>query len=188
MIFTPNVEKIVHYALVKRRFSQQNISKQFGISKGYVSRIINQLIKEGMIARSKHFRYEVTQPTRLLLLWAVHRKAKNPVFRTTLPLRDNEVEEWLRKEFPEHVLGLTKAFSKYTGAKTVYTEVYLPRNSIHRLFNKTGFAKKGNIVVFEATDNELFGAENNICSKYLTFTDMYAKGLNQCFRILEILS
>ena len=110
---------------------------------------------------------------------------KKPAFRTTLPINDQEIEEYLKKEFPGHALGLTKSFSKHTKNTTGYTEVYLTKNDVHKLFNQTGFAKKGNIIVFEATNNELFGSENNVCSKQLTFADMYAKGLEQCFELIS---
>jgi len=83
-----------------------------------------------------------------------------------------------QERVPKHVLGLTNTFSKHTKNNTVYTEVYLTKTDVPKLFNRAGFAKKGNIIVFEASDNEIFGCEDNICSKHLKFADMYSKGLN----------
>lgn len=186
MQVTPNVEKMIHYILVNREFKQIDISREFKIAKGYVSRIITRFNYENFIARAAKNKFVVIEPHKLLLLWATHRQHRFSESKTNFPMNFDEIEEYMQENHPLHAIAMDRAFAKRMKEKVSNRfHVYLPPEEINKIRKEIGWDKYGNTVLFSGSDNELFGREGNLCSIYLNFVDMYSRGFMSCFRLLN---
>ena len=188
MQFTENVEKIVHFALVLEKFPQKDIADEFHIAKSYVSKIINKLCGMNLIERKAKNSFFVSDKTRLLLLWAVHRKPRKAYAKIHLPLKSSEIIEFLERKKIDYSLCMISAFSKINKSKTDKVSVYLKKQDIKKLKDEFPPDKHGNLIIFEGKDNEFFGSKDKVLDIYLTFADLYSRGFLDCFSLLKYVS
>lgn len=186
MQFTENVEKIVHFILVNQKFSQIDVCRRFKISRGYVCRIVNYFIGCGFVERLHKNQFRTVEPARLANLWAVHRRVLPRVACVSPPVSDlGEVEDWLVENYPGCVLCMFSAWSRRRGKRMGNkVQAYLPEEGINVIVNRLDFDQKGRLSLFVSDGLESFGAQRNVCSRYLNFVDLYARGYMKSLELL----
>lgn len=100
--------KVVRSILVRKKFSQYQISKQEDVTFSLVNKVVNWLVRTGYVAKRKGY-YELTAPAAIFGLFGIYRKMA-PIAVFEVSLGSKEVMKRLGKRA---ALCLTSALSSY---------------------------------------------------------------------------
>lgn len=76
--FSPKSCRVVSLLLANadKPFSQKQVARATKLSKGMVSRIVRELVRQGMVSRPYRSRFILDQPNQLLMNWASNRNIR----------------------------------------------------------------------------------------------------------------
>ncbi len=175
-VFAPKSCRVVSFLLANsnKMIMQKEIVKETGLSKGMVSRVMRELIRQGFVSRPYRARFVLDNPSKLLLTWAAHRNIRsNPAYFAP---------------DASALKGVKNTHTLFSGAwlddkylKTRFTTVYVPPNFKAKLKSGVVSDLLDDVVLILAPDEHVFYNQRRIKGKkvvnpYQLFVDLMSFG------------
>lgn len=158
----PGRERIYRLLLTYPQSSwmQKDLASRARCSRGYVSRLVGELVEAGVLARPYKNRVVLTGPSKLFMLWAARRRLPTPTFVVTRQPPE-EVESVLAVT-PGTALTLFRAAwhrTKFMAVTAV--EAYVPEGDLRSVAERLGdpTTEPTSVVLYPTEGGELEGAE-----------------------------
>jgi|SRR3989338_4935045 len=175
-VFAPKSCRVISFLLLNANepLMQQDIIKKTKVSKGLVSRVVNELVRQGFVSRPFRARFVLDKPGRLLLAWAANRD-----------IRSNKAYFASSKAV---LKDLKTAHTLFSGAwlddkylKTRFTTVYVKPDFKSRLRSGIVSDLKNDVILIVAPDEYVFYGQRkingkNVVNEYQLFVDLMSFG------------
>lgn len=173
-VFASKSCRVISFLLANanKPLMQKDIIKNTKLSKGMVSRVMRELVKEGFVSRPYRARFVLDRPQKLLSTWAAHRN-----------IRSNKAY------FAQstHILGKVKnTHTLFSGAwldneylKTRFTTVYVKSDFKAKLKSGIVGDLKNDVILIVAPDDYVFCNSRKIKGKNV---------VNPCQLLVDLMS
>jgi len=144
----------------KKDWTGVDLSARAGYSTGMISRVLQQLERESVVAKPYKNRFVLVEPIRLLFLWSCERKMPEPVYVDS-GKTEPEIDRRIKR-----IDGI--ALTRFRGAwlrnhymKTSSYELYVPKNRMRSTARSLGRVSESpqRISLMPVEDEVFIGAE-----------------------------
>jgi hypothetical protein len=144
----------------KKDWTGVELSTQTGYSPGMISRVLQQLGREVVVAKPYKNRFVLVEPIRLLFLWSCKRKLPAPIYVDS-GKTEPELDELVRKVDGVALTGFRGAWLRNRYMWTSSYELYASKDRIQSIARSLGRRSKspGRISLMPAEEDVFIGSE-----------------------------
>jgi len=144
----------------KKDWTGVELSARTGYSPGMISRILQQLVREVVVAKPYKNSFVLVEPIRLLSLWSCERKLPAPIYVDS-GKTEPELDELIRKVDGAALTGFRGAWLRNRYMRTSSYELYASKDRIQSIARLLGRRSKspGRISLMPAEEDVFIGSE-----------------------------
>ena len=144
----------------KKDWTGVELSARTGYSPGMISRILQQLVREVVVAKPYKNSFVLVEPIRLLSLWSCKRKLPAPIYVDS-GKTEPELDELIRKVDGVALTGFRGAWLRNHYVRTSSYELYASKDRIQSIARLLGRRSKspGRISLMPAEEDVFIGSE-----------------------------
>ena len=141
----------------KKNWTGVELSARTGYSKGMTSRVLQQLVREVVVAKPYKNRFVLVEPIRLLVLWSCKRRMPEPVYVETNK-SDAQLDAAVAKMKGVALTQFRGAWLRTHYMRTTSYELYAPIGKVDLAAKALGKISESpqRISLLPAEDNDLF--------------------------------
>ena len=141
----------------KKNWTGVELSARTGYSKGMTSRVLQQLVREVVVAKPYKNRFVLVEPIRLLVLWSCRRRMPEPVYVESSK-SDAQLDAAVAKMKGVALTQFRGAWLRAHYMRTTSYELYVPKGKVNPAAKALGKISESpqRISLLPAEDNDLF--------------------------------
>ena len=141
----------------KKNWTGVELSARTGYSKGMTSRVLQQLVREVVVAKPYKNRFVLVEPIRLLVLWSCRRRMPEPVYVESSK-SDAQLDAAVAKMKGVALTQFRGAWLRTHYMRTTSYELYVPKGKVNPAAKALGRISESpqRISLLPAEDNDVF--------------------------------
>jgi hypothetical protein len=141
----------------KKNWTGVELSARTGYSKGMTSRVLQQLVREVVVAKPYKNRFVLVEPIRLLVLWSCRRRMPEPVYVESSK-SDAQLDAAVAKMKGVALTQFRGAWLRTHYMRTTSYELYVPMGKVDPAAKALGKISESpqRISLLPAEDNDVF--------------------------------
>ena len=141
----------------KKNWTGVELSARTGYSKGMTSRVLQQLVREVVVAKPYKNRFVLVEPIRLLVLWSCRRRMPEPVYVESSK-SDAQLDAAVAKMKGVALTQFRGAWLRTHYMRTTSYELYVPKGKVDPAAKALGRISESpqRISLLPAEDNDVF--------------------------------
>jgi len=141
----------------KKNWTGVELSSRTGYSKGMTSRVLQQLVREVVVAKPYKNRFVLVEPIRLLVLWSCRRRMPEPVYVESSK-SDAQLDAAVAKMKGAALTQFRGAWLRTHYMRTTSYELYVPKGKVDPAAKALGKISESpqRISLLPAEDNDVF--------------------------------